>query len=194
MKIFSFLFGLFLFLCTTQFCVPAEINMEPSAKIDAVLAQSMDAQRPSLLHTDAKNTAKGMLKTRTSIAGLDENLMADVWITLSDASLPRNVLIELGVEIRTDLGTILTAWVPITRIKQIADIPQIAYLECSKILTPSLDKSVPETHADLVWKETVPGNRGAGVIIGIIDSGIDYLHGDFVLRMTNQEFWQFGIK
>ncbi len=51
-----------------------------------------------------------------------------------------------------------------------------------------LDVSVPEILADQVWNTAkYPGVRdssgkvvdGSGVIIGVADSGIDYLHGDF---------------
>jgi subtilisin family serine protease len=42
-----------------------------------------------------------------------------------------------------------------------------------------LDKSVPEIHADLVRKGD-PAYTGAGVVIGIIDSGIDIFHKNFL--------------
>ncbi|MDH6579879.1 S8 family serine peptidase [Kitasatospora sp. MAP5-34] len=53
--------------------------------------------------------------------------------------------------------------------------------------------SVPLTGAPAVWSGTLadaglPGNTGAGVRIGIIDSGIDYTHADFGGPGTEQAF------
>jgi uncharacterized repeat protein (TIGR02543 family) len=57
-----------------------------------------------------------------------------------------------------------------------------------KMMKPQLDVSVPEILADQVWNTAkYPGVRdsngrivdGTGVIIGVADSGIDYLHQDF---------------
>ena len=52
-------------------------------------------------------------------------------------------------------------------------------IESAKHLSHRLDRSVPETRADQVWLELGAGHRGEGVLVGIIDSGIDYRHGDF---------------
>jgi hypothetical protein len=60
-------------------------------------------------------------------------------------------------------------------------------------MVPELDASLPETRANLVHTGP-PGRRGAGVIVGIIDTGIDWRHECFrdgagntrVLRIWDQ--------
>ena len=46
----------------------------------------------------------------------------------------------------------------------------------------SLDESVPDARADNLWPKTTSGNdlTGSGVVFGIVDSGIDWTHADFI--------------
>lgn len=60
----------------------------------------------------------------------------------------------------------------------LSDDPRVVYVEPSSPLRPSLDVSVPEVGAPTVWAGP-PGTRGGGVLIGVVDSGIDPLHLDF---------------
>ncbi len=55
---------------------------------------------------------------------------------------------------------------------------RVTYVEASWRASPSLDVSVETVRADRVH-EAVPGAQGEGVIVGIVDSGIDYRHLDF---------------
>ena len=86
-----------------------------------------------------------------------------------------------GVEVHSIIGDIITADVPVSSIKTIASIPGVAYIEASKPLKLLLDKSVPATKANEVWNMTYMGQNitGKGVIVAIIDTGIDWTHGDF---------------
>ncbi len=52
-------------------------------------------------------------------------------------------------------------------------------MQINNVMRPALDVSVPETKADQVWKSN-PGYTGKGVIIGVIDTGIDWKNPDFM--------------
>ncbi|MFB3789529.1 MAG: S8 family serine peptidase [bacterium] len=137
-----------------------------SSKIDALLAYSID-----------KNLISG--SKLNHVNQYANQKYVDAWITLADPDVSRHWLADMGVIIRTDLGKILTAWLTPDALFRLAVRPEIAYIESAKILRPSLDRSIPEAHVDQIWNQLGINNRGAGVLVGIIDSGIDYRHGDF---------------
>ena len=69
--------------------------------------------------------------------------------------------------------------VPVSRLASLAGHPQVRYIESGRVLTTSLDTSVPETHANLVHQPPL-SLRGSGVIVGIIDvGGLDFTLDDF---------------
>lgn len=104
----------------------------------------------------------------------------------------------LGVTIRSVLGDVATVMVPIDRLAAVAALPQVLRLEVPSRRVPRLDKSVPYTRADQLRSGTLAagwsGGTGKGVLVGVIDTGIDISHGDFldasgktrIVRMWNQ--------
>lgn len=84
-----------------------------------------------------------------------------------------------GVEVQSVLGSIVIASVPVSQLEALANEAQVKALYAAKIWKPMLDKSVHETRADSV---RTPFNvTGNGVIVGVIDTGIDWKHRDFRL-------------
>ena len=75
--------------------------------------------------------------------------------------------------------TIATGTLPVDRLADLAAIDHVVEVEGSQKLIPHLNYSVPTMHADAVHAGTPP-RTGRNVVIGIIDSGIDWRHGDFV--------------
>jgi subtilisin family serine protease len=84
---------------------------------------------------------------------------------------------RFGARIRSAGGGIVTADLPLSKVKQLSRL-KAKYVELARPLRRELDVSLPEIRASLVHAAT-PANRGAGVIVGIIDSGIDFRHGAF---------------
>jgi len=75
-------------------------------------------------------------------------------------------------------GVYATGEVSSEALPLLADSPEVVYVEAARPLFPTLDVSVPEVGAPQVWGGT-PGTRGGGVLVGIVDSGVDPLHLDF---------------
>ena len=90
-------------------------------------------------------------------------------------------LVAVGFESRTVLEnpvkhfTIATGRIAPAQLESLAAIPHVVKIEGTPRLRPDLNESVPEIQAG-------PGNfpasefTGAGVIVGVIDSGFDFLH------------------
>ncbi len=86
------------------------------------------------------------------------------------------MLESLGAEIRSILGTIVTLDVPPKSVEDMAMLDFVRFIEGDRLEEQMLDKAIPEARADSLWQE---GYTGRGVIVGVIDTGIDLAHGDF---------------
>jgi subtilisin family serine protease len=82
---------------------------------------------------------------------------------------------QRGFETRTVAGDVASGVVELNRLDEIAASESVVRIESSRPLDSELDLSLPEIRADLVHTGP-PGFRGTGVIVGIIDSGIDFMH------------------
>ncbi len=74
---------------------------------------------------------------------------------------------------------IVTGTVAPDKLKDLADVDDVVEVEGPRDLDTQLNYSVPEIHADVLHNGT-PARKGAGVVIGVIDSGIDWRHPDFI--------------
>lgn len=90
--------------------------------------------------------------------------------------------IELpGVHVCQDHGSIRTAQLPADRISDLASHPQVLHLAESARLKPSLDLALPLIRIPGFRHRT--GASGKGVLVGIVDSGIDTSHPAFAGRV-----------
>jgi subtilisin family serine protease len=69
--------------------------------------------------------------------------------------------------------------VPLNHLEDLGSIEHVVVVSHSRQYRPLLDYSVPEIGAT-VLHDGSPARKGSGVVIGIIDSGIDWRHRDFV--------------
>ena len=94
----------------------------------------------------------------------------------------------LGIDFTPLLGNFYSAEVPLDRLDDIARLPNVLRIHHEPRMQPTLDDSIPEIRGSSVRNKQFPFNgtnkfTGAGVVIGIIDSGINYLHP--VFRLPN---------
>jgi subtilisin family serine protease len=85
---------------------------------------------------------------------------------------------EAGLEIRTVAGDVISGLINSEDVGKLASVDGVMSIESSRPLARELDISLSEINADQVHAGP-PGMRGAGVIVGIIDTGIDITHGSF---------------
>lgn len=80
----------------------------------------------------------------------------------------------------TDGSMIVTGRIPIARIEQVRIQPFVLSLKAAQPLRPALQATTQETGArpDLLPQGNL-SNRGAGVVVGIIDYGCDFAHQNF---------------
>lgn len=74
---------------------------------------------------------------------------------------------------------IATGTIPVEQLEDLAAIEHVVDMEGPRRYYPLLDYSLDEVRAVAVHNGS-PARKGAGVVIGVIDSGIDWRHGVFV--------------
>lgn len=97
---------------------------------------------------------------------------------------------EAGVDFKHSFGVFYIANVRLDRLEALAELPTILRIHHSRETEPALDDSIPESRANTVRNPQYPFSgtdkfTGQGVIIGIIDSGINPLHP--VFRLPNDQ-------
>jgi subtilisin family serine protease len=85
----------------------------------------------------------------------------------------------LGFRPATVGRRVATGTVDLDRLADLAAHPNVVRLKLADTTRPLLDKSVPAIRADVVHRPPLE-SRGEGVVIGVIDAGIDFRHPCFV--------------
>ncbi len=87
-----------------------------------------------------------------------------------------------GALVRSVMGNIATVDIPVGKLAAVAALSNVLSIEASRAQPLRLDRSVAAARADTLRTGTPPNwsaGTGKGVIVGIIDSGIDFKHADF---------------
>ncbi len=90
----------------------------------------------------------------------------------------------LGGQVRTVVGggpVVMTARLPLGRLESLARVRGVIAISASQPARPALDRSVADIRANAVWALRHHGLpiKGQGVLVGIVDTGIDWQHPDF---------------
>jgi len=155
---------------------PGKDNTESAAKYSAPL-------RSVLRFTESE--IKDLAVLPEKYVGLElkqDNLYFHVFVT---SRFSRNELEEFGVELGSKIGKICTGRIHYNDLALLAGQPEVERITLAVELDPMLDVSVDETgtefhrlgcNARAAWSRAT----GKNVIVGIVDSGIDWDHGDFI--------------
>jgi len=95
---------------------------------------------------------------------------------LSDANA--DDLRRLGVRVRTQVGDIFSAFVPLSIIPKLEKSAAIRYIELARPLFRTLNQAVPYAQINTLHN-AVPAVNGTGVVVGIVDTRLDIYHPDF---------------
>lgn len=100
-----------------------------------------------------------------------------------EGEVDRAGLERLGGRVQTVAGPVTTVRAPLDRVPGLLHVAGLRRLAAASALDPMLDVSVDSIAAPLAWQGMIPPQnlplRGEGVIVGIVDSGIDLAHPDF---------------
>ncbi|HEU4725809.1 MAG TPA: S8 family serine peptidase, partial [Candidatus Eisenbacteria bacterium] len=86
-----------------------------------------------------------------------------------------------GIEVNTAAGGWLTARCPLGLLEALRSMPGIDRIQVADRCEPNLDQSAPDaglTGVRTIGATDITGQTGEGVIVGIVDSGVDLNHAD----------------
>ena len=147
------------------------LEIEPVEKI-GITPTEKPAKPVGIARIKAAKELKGPRERKPLPAVIGGAIMTEAPLTEEQMQQ----LESLGVEIRSRMGTVTTVNMPKEKIHEIAALDFVRYIEGPKAARMHLDAAVPEIGAPTAWAQ---GYTGEDVIIGIVDTGIDWAHGDF---------------
>ncbi|MDO4510312.1 MAG: S8 family serine peptidase [Bacteroidales bacterium] len=107
--------------------------------------------------------------------------LVEAFITIDGADC--EPLRAMGVKVHARCGDVLTVQIPLERIPTVAALPMVRQIAVSEPGDQNTDISIPATDAAIVAQGTyygLPKNyAGKGVVVGVIDAGIDFNHKAF---------------
>ncbi|MFC4160343.1 S8 family serine peptidase [Chitinimonas lacunae] len=89
---------------------------------------------------------------------------------------------SLGVKVRSVSGDVASVEIPLSKLRPLTALSEVIYIEAAREMRARLDASVPATRADTLRTGSAPnwgGVTGQGVVVGVIDDGVDFRHADF---------------
>ena len=136
-----------------------------------------------------------MLET-TSRFGVTESTTSEPRVRVLvqvEPDIKEKALTKAGLNITAHSGDVVTGDIAISKLEALDRLDEVILIEGARPMISELDVSLPEARVNPVHTGP-PGLRGAGVIVGIIDSGIDWRHQAFrnatgktrVLRIWDQ--------
>jgi hypothetical protein len=135
----------------------------------------LDVELQALLSTRdffAKNPAAGRLHLQP-----EDELLISVKFSGSIAALE-----QAGFKVGSHGRVVAHGSTNLAGLEALANLPQVESIQLQKDPHKALNKSVPSIKADKVWGRTgdnFSGYTGRGVIVGIVDTGIDLMHQNF---------------
>ena len=141
----------------------------------------MEKLSPELIHiyqTALKSQTSRSLETPSPEEAASQEIYVKIWYQNSI-----DPLVEMGFKVDTQLLRIASGMVNPQILPDLAAHPNVIKIDLPTKTLPDLDHSIPDIRADEVWSrsgDTFSGLTGSGVVVGIIDSGIDYTHKSFI--------------
>lgn len=148
-------------------------------KVDKLLA-ALAAKGANPKQPD-KAMPNKLLRARTKTVGNVEQIFVDVLIKATPQAIAK--LQALGIEVRTITSNgIITASMPLDKLDSAASLTEVSRIEAAKTVTKYMDVSLGPTGLNVPSSMRPQGQAhqgGNGVVVGVVDTGIDWKHADF---------------
>lgn len=163
---------------STSPAAPAEGAAVSRLKLDPALRRLAGAAGERTALSAAGFSAPADVRVETTESG---EVLVPCLIRSNDPGRTERRLAELGALHRVTAGPIVVGVVKGADLGKVVEWPEVTSASASYLRRPLLDVSRPSTAADFVHAGSgLPrAFDGAGVVVGVIDTGIDLTHPDF---------------
>lgn len=97
---------------------------------------------------------------------------------LVQAALGAEDLAATGMKVRSEIGDIFTGTIALDNLPMLGALEGVQRIESAREMNGELDLAIVDSRANRVHQGP-PGRRGDGVLVGIVDTGIDFTHASF---------------
>ena len=175
----------------------SEVTLATAADLKMDAALRLTLERYAALAASSPASARGMsahgrlfhptVPFGLVSAGPGGEPEADVFVRLADPGASGELLAS-GARIRVQEGDLALVRMPVSRISPLARTPDVLSMAIAREWVPMLDSSrirsrVRDVH--LGAGGLSQAYTGSGVIVGVLDSGLDYTHPDFRISATD---------
>jgi len=139
-------------------------------------------QLPPVNGIHSQNVFPSLLKFFPVCPSATNGLVVKAFIKIDPAIFNQTSLTRNQIKINSNFGDILTVQIPLNSLTTLTTIDGVQWVELARTTKYHLDHSRREIAAEQVqqWvSEVGRAFSGRGVILGIVDSGIDFTHPDF---------------
>ena len=157
-----------------------ESNIPHAGKIDPLLRHLINKVERAE-NSRAKEAAIENLFPLAGVESQNGRAMVSLFIKSGDPVAAMQEVERSGGVVYTVAGDILTATLPLEEVERVAEKTCVYSLQISARSRAAMNVSYQEVKANQVHNGVnLPrGYRGEGVVVGVLDSGIDWSHNDF---------------
>ncbi|MGA3287978.1 MAG: S8/S53 family peptidase [Bacteroidota bacterium] len=153
------------------------------AAFGADLTDKQRSKLHPLFRSLITKSSQPLLKTSSRLNRIASTVSSDGTLRYGAIVYTRDVeeIRSMGIHVNSVLPEFVTAQLTPSDMVRLADLESVKFLDPGKVHHPLLDVSVPETGATLLHSGFINNTpyKGAGAIVLIYDTGIDWKHFDF---------------
>jgi minor extracellular serine protease Vpr len=153
------------------------------AAFSADLTEKQRSKLHPLFQSLITNSSQTLLKTSSRLHRIASTVSSDGTVRYGAIVYTRDIetIHAMGIQVNSVLPEFVTAQLTPSDMVRLADLESVRFLDPGKVHHSLLDVSVPETGATLLQSGFINNTpyKGAGAIVLIYDTGIDWKHFDF---------------
>jgi subtilisin family serine protease len=145
-----------------------------------VLSPRLAPATPPSVHPSLQNIRPGeALSERFLQRDASGGVLVDLFI---EGDVSPDLVRGHGIQVNSHVGRLMTARCPLPLLPELLSLPGIERVRVAERSKPNLERSALDVGVNAlrtISPPSITGQTGAGVLVGIVDTGIDYGHSDF---------------